>query len=255
MSEVFDIERERALLCGPIGFEHYIGWSFEEAVGNHALSRSGQMLVGLAVNCIAVGFDNEALGLLQKAKKWLEHAIATEEKPNHYFKYGTEASRHENLALCNWLLNNRHDQENLDAAVSFGALYNAENAPTKDSAAIELPVYIDAGHFDDALTFSTRLWGAKKPSRLRGIKSEAAACYVLAAARIHDEYSDEQVRAAIEGFLRHQVPDFLKRGAYPYLARWLKIAHWNDNEHRLKAYETVRRCYDYLPDVVRPSFG
>jgi hypothetical protein len=249
----FEPENVKRQLLSETGVEYFLARSLDDAAASRALTRGADMRIVEGVRCVLVDFNDEARELLYKAKEWLEHAIATEEKPRHYFRYGTEAGRHENLALCNWLLSDLDDHENLNAAVSFGALYNADNPPNKEAVAIELPVYIDARCYDEALALYERHWGAKKPTGLKSIKGEAAMSYVIAAAHVRREYSDEEVSSAIDGFLRHKVPDFLEHGGYPYLARWLKIAHWSDNPQRLSAFETVRRCYDYLPNVARPN--
>lgn len=251
MSEVFNIERERELLRGPVGFAHYLGWSFEESVCDRSLSQSGTMLLGMAVNCVLVGFDNEARELLRKAKEWLENAIGSQERPRQYFPGGTEALRHQDLALCNWLLNDMDDRENLDAAVRNKELYYGTEKQDRISISIILPVYIDAGRYEQALSLFEQYWGNKRPANVNRIRGEAAMSYVLAAASLHNVYSDDEVQAAFKSFLTHKVPDFLDHGNYPAVARWLKIAFWNDNPARTSAFETVRKCYDYLPNVVR----
>jgi hypothetical protein len=248
----FDPEQVRLQLRGPVGIDYYRPKQLQEVANDRSLSGTSDGILITGIRCILVGFDTDARELLRKAKQWLEHAIEAEEQPRHYFRYGTEATRHENLALCNWLLDDLDDRDNLDAGINFGALYNAEYPTSKEAAAIELPVYVDARRYDEALALYERHWGANKPSRPKSVKSEAAMAYIIAATNSRGEFSDEDVQVAADGFLRRNIPEFLERGGYPYLARWLKIVHWNDRPVRSRAFETVRRCSDYLPNVERP---
>ncbi len=81
---------------------------------------------------------------------------------------------------------------------------------------------------------------------------EGGFCYALAAHKLRGEYSVEDVQVGGEYFLKRNVPEFIQYD-YERLARWLKILHWNDEPTRLSAFETVRKCFDYLPGVERPA--
>jgi ribosomal protein L30/L7E len=210
-------------------------------------------MLNTAVHCILVRFDDEARELLRKVKEWLEYAIGIREVPGNYFHGGTEATRHKELALCNWLLSDCHDRENLAASVHWRDIYFAEDTrPIKADVAPTLPLYLDAGKYMEALGLFGRLWGPKRPTNVKRIRGEAGMSYVIAATKVRHEYSEDDVKASLNNFLSHQVPEFLDHGNYQAMARWLKIAFWNENPQRLSAFETVRKCYDYLPNVVRP---
>ena len=76
------------------GIEHFEGRA-------NCLLRDG-------IRCCLVGFFEVGNALLVKARRWYEAAIEECEIPRHYFHGGTESSRHENLALCNWLIESRY---------------------------------------------------------------------------------------------------------------------------------------------------
>jgi hypothetical protein len=240
-------------IFGPVGINYYRAKLLHETAEKRAVANVADGMLSEAIRCILVDLDNEARELLRKAKEWLEYAIGANEKPpRDYYHGGTEAIRHENLALCNWLLSDLHDQEDLYSAVRNHEIFDAESRLLKASAAIVLPVYIDSARYELALGLFQRYWPGKHPTNPKHVRGEAAMSYVIAATKLRHEYSDNDVKAGLDNFLGHQVPKFLDHGGYTYLARWLKIAFWNDNSQRLSAFETVRKCYDYLPNVVRP---
>lgn len=252
MNRVFDPQTEKEHLLEIYGIQRSRSQSLEAASSKGAVTSTVRGILYDAMRCVIVGFDYEARELLGKAVEWLGYAIEAGEKP--YFQYGTEALRHENLAICNWLLTNEHDQRNLNEAVRYEELYENSTKPDKVAASIVLPVYIDARHYTEALVLFEKYWGQKRPANVKRMTGEGGMSYIIAASKLRNEYTAEQVHLAGESFLRANMAKFLQ-GHYITAARWLKILHWNDVPNPSSAFETVRRCYDYLPGVERPEFS
>jgi hypothetical protein len=253
MSE-FNADKVRQQIFGPVGVKYYRAKSLGVAAERRNIAVVADGMLSEAIRCLLVEYDNEARELLRISKEWLEFAIGIKEKPpNSYFHGGTEASRHENLALCNWLLKDSHDSVNLDAAVRNEELYQCQNKLSKTSIEMSLRLFIDAGAFANAITIFERTWPGKPPANPARVCGEAAMSYVVAAAKVRNAYSDDKVRASFEHFLRCRVPKFLNHGGYSYLVRWLKIAFWNDNPNRASAFDTARKCFSYLPARAHPA--
>jgi hypothetical protein len=94
--------------------------------------------------------------------------------------------------------------------------------------------------------------GLKPPKRLRSIQGEGTMSYVLARHRLGLEYSEEEVRAALDSFFKRNMREqWLDRGQYDTVALWMKIAFWRPGDDPIA---TLLRCYDYLPEFERPKY-
>lgn len=239
----FSLTKIRQQLDSEIGIANYLGKSLEEFTAINAVMPMSCALLGEGVRCILVGYDDAGHELLAKAKEWLEYAVSIEEKPRIYFRGGTEAGRFSYLALCTWLVEDVHDEESLLKEVEWQNLSFSEDRIVKGELNLALPSYVDAGEFRQAVElFESKF---KAPKSLKSIRSEGAMAYVIAKAKLGEDYSTSDVADAVERFFRYKFPEFMKDGQYIPLAHWTKIAYWNDKQ-ALSAPETVRKCLDYL---------
>ena len=115
----FDPDTSREMLLGPVGIRYYLSADFDSLRTDRALGGSADGALLKAIECVLVAFDEPAVWLLEKAKGWLEAAIAMDERPNRYDRNFTEAQRHEDLAQCNWLLTGVHDAETIAGRLRF----------------------------------------------------------------------------------------------------------------------------------------
>ena len=148
---MFDVTKAREQLHGPIGTRYYLDQVLEDVAALNGVTGTSDGMLGQGTRCLLVGYDDAGRELLAKTIEWLQFAISHQEVPRHYFHGGTEASRYENLALCNWLLHDRHDQESLARAVHWQNVYYEESGIDKQGLSIALPTYVDAGEYRQAV--------------------------------------------------------------------------------------------------------
>ena len=91
------------------------------------------------------------------------------------------------------------------------------------------------------------------PGNLAEINREGSMAYVMCLHQLGRGYTDAEVQAATEQFLKRSVRDWLDRGQFPTVARWMKLAYWRGEESRQAAWQSLLRCYDFLPGVKRPT--
>ncbi len=245
MSE-FDADNVKAHLRGESGLAQYYSLSLPAEERKREVALAAASMMRAAVRCVLVELDFDARMLLEKAKEWLEFAIQRQEKNPGYCVNGTDAWRHEMLAMCNWLATDVDDQANLKEAVGFNELYYNSNQLTKSAVTAILPTYVDARRNAQAIEIYEETWEGKRPTSVERTTSESTLAYIIATAKRRGEFTSAQAAAAGRSFLRAQAAKLLTNGGEVRLARWLKILHWNDNPQRQSAYETVRRCHEYL---------
>ena len=250
----FDIENLKRILNGDVGYEWCLGRPFAEAESVGGLGSSANADLTYVIDCLLVGYLKPAELLLEKAREWLAIAIENEEHPNYYFADGTEALRYYDMSLINWLLKGAHDAESLAKYIEHKDRYlQGDVARDKVSVSFILPDYVDAGRYDRALEIFENTPGLKKPIRPNQIRNEAGMVYVMCRCKLGLEYTEEQMRAALNTFLNRNVNNWLVRGHAQRAAKWMKIAYWNDNRDRLTPGDAVLKCYDHLPHCQPPS--
>jgi hypothetical protein len=254
MGKKFDPQGIRERLLGATGYAWTLGHRFEEsqaigALGNHAGSD-----LGVAIQCLLVGFEDPARRLLERAAEWVQIAVATRERPSRYFPGGTEAIWFETLALSNWLLSNRHDTESYRrfAEHQDRCLTNRSVARNKTEVSFALPSYVDAGMYERALQIFEATPGLAPPTAST-IQGEARMSYVVSRHRLGLQYSSTEFEAMATKFLRRNIDAWLGDGHWSSAARWMKIIHWNGAEPPISAKEALLKCYDYLPGRERPG--
>ncbi len=252
----FDPLESRKILDGPIGFQRYLAKDLKTEQGYSAVGNCAGGMLTAAIDCILVGYRASARKLLSKCKTWYEYAIERDEKPRGYESWATEAMRYRSVALCNWLLCDVDDLENSKKAVGCWESYNAEH-PDFDKAetSIVLPEYIDARAYKEALAFFDTTPGMNKPASPARVKTEGQMSYVIAAMHERKEYTFEEVTGALGKFLKRSAARLLADGQSAAVARWMKIAHFNEVSHPLPAEEALLKVYDYLPNVEFPGYA
>ena len=245
--EQFDPEKRREMLLNPIGgYEWSLRNSFDDAQACGGLGGSADSKLGRAVQCSLVGFDEPAERLLKQAAQWVQVAIASDERPQRYFPGGTEASRFETLALCHWLLDNRHDAENLRRFVEYKDLYlNGKKHADKVGVSLGIAAYVDAGAFQRTLEIVNGTRGLSPPKTLAP-RNETQMAYILSSNHLGLGYTPDDVRAATTKLLSRNINAWLTDGDAVRAAQWLKVIHWNDTDRSLSAKQTLMKAYDYL---------
>src|SRR5438105_4143343 len=116
----FDPAHERQILLGDCGYEFDLARDIEQSKAVGGRGSSADAFLGTAIRCLLCGLAEPASQLLKKAKQWVTAALAECEIPKRYLQCirdepyildGETAHRYQTLALCNWLLYDRHDVE------------------------------------------------------------------------------------------------------------------------------------------------
>jgi len=248
----FDPDTSREMLLGPVGIRYYLSADFDSLRTDRALGGSADGALLKAIECVLVAFDEPAVWLLEKAKGWLEAAIAMDERPNRYDRNFTEAQRHEDVAQCNWLLTGVHDAENHRRAIAFQDSYRGDTAWDEQDIDCCLADYYEAREHARVCEIFEGVPGIARPD-LPDVKGEGSMAYVMCLHQLGRGYSDAEVQSATERFLKRSVPGWLDRGQFPTVARWMKLAYWRGEESRQAAWQSLLRCYDFLPGVNRPE--
>lgn len=223
----------REILHGPVGIDYELSCDLQEYADLRAVGNCADGMLPTGIKCILVGYRDAAKELLTKCKTWYEYAIETEEKPKGYVRGFTEATRHGNLALSNWLLSGSDDLENQRKSVEYSIEHDLRpDQIDKTSTSIVLPEYIDGRAYAAALSLFEATPGMKKPASPGQVRTEGQMSYLIAAMHERKEYSLEEVTEALSKFLNRSVARLLGEGQSAAVARWMKIAHVNEAAQR-----------------------
>ncbi len=243
---MFDPIKTKHELDGDVGYEWSLARDFDKSRSLGGLSSSANAYLNMAVKCLLVGYDRPAQQLLKKAFNWLTTAIRDEERPRAYAAKGTEARRHLDLALCNWLLHERQDRESFCLYVeNYEEFLSASGlAQNKAEISFALPHYVDAGAYRQALARYANA-GMSPPESLASIRTEGQMSFVFCHYRLGEKYSAMDVELATEKFLKRNVNAWLIDGHFLRAAEWMKIIHWQEGIG-VTAPQVLLKCYDYL---------
>jgi hypothetical protein len=250
----FDPQECRRRLDNDIGgYAWALRHSVEQTASEGGLASSASADLDIAIKCILVRYDGPALQLLNRVRDWLMLAFANNERPYVYSKGGTEAHWHLDLALCNWLLGNQHDEENFRLYVQNEEYHlgHTHLAQDKREISLVLPHYVDAGAYQEALARYAGA-GLAPPARLSAIRTEGQMSYVLCRQQVGEDYGPGEVEAATDRFLSRSLHDLLRNGQWSRAAEWMKIRHWN-RRSGVSAVQALMKCYDYIPGVLPPA--
>jgi hypothetical protein len=251
---IFDPVKRRSLLLGDLGVEWELRQDFDECRALGGLGGNADAFLGSGILCLLIGLDQSASKLFQKAKQWIEAAIANDERPNWYRAGGTEASRYHTLAICNWLLDARHDADSFQHYVSFEDQYfmDPQVARDKIEASLVVPAYVSARALQRALEIIA-MARIPEPKSLNGIRSEAQMSYALARHRLGLEFTSDEIDTALQRFLTRHMDKWLGDGHAVRAAEWMKIAYWDPSESRISPHDAILKCYQHLPNCTRPT--
>ena len=226
--------------------------NLDEAREHRSLYGFGSSMLGTGIECFLLGYFEDGREISTKALSFLRTAVAEKEIPKSYNRGATEKLQLCDFALCEWLVESRNDLNKRTEAVRWKELwFDSLGRTDKTEVQLTLPYYLDAEEYD-ALFHRYDAAGLKPPKSLRNIRGQGTMSYVLARHRRGLEYSDEEVRAALDSFLKRNVrEDWLDRGQYDTVALWMKIAFWQPGDDPIA---TLLRCYDYLPEFERPKY-
>jgi len=249
---LFNPHKTREHLDAIYGVPLHRSRNIEEVAEINALGSHASSMISSAIRCILVGYDDVGHELLAKSKLWAEEAIKKDEPQAQDIPPGEDFIIHEELALCNWLLSGKHDEENSRAGVRNSSLYYSGCKKDKVSIALAISAYIDAFAYEATLELIESTPGLKQPSSAKRVSGPAGMSYIIAAHHVRDEYSADEVQAALQKFLQRKMCEWV-HGHYSTLARWLKIAYFNESETPLTPKETLLKAYDYLLDAEYPG--
>ncbi len=244
----FDPQSRRRNLKTEV-LDYLYNLSYEKIFHERTLGSSGCITLNIATQCYLVGLLSDGSTLLQKAHTFLRSA---HEQNEEHGAFGIGAIL-AHLAIAHWFLERRTDLKSLVLCVDWKEeRFAAERTkPDKGEVQLALTPYLEAERYE-TLIARYESAGLKPPKNIRRILGEGTMCYVLARHRLGLEYTDEEITAALETFLKRSVKEWLGRyGRFITAARWMKIAHWKPGDDPVA---TLLRCYDYLPGLKPPKY-
>ena len=254
--DVFDPVELRERLDGGSGYRWCLAFDYDEARTNGALASNASDDITVAIQCLLVAYDEPARQLLEKARKWLAVPVEGHDAQGVYEETSgiPKSQPYESLAMCNWLLEGKHDTRNLERAVAIQEheCDARKGMRTKLNVSLTLAMYVDAGAYQQAVDRFTTTSGLTPPKSLGVIRGEGQMCYAICRQRLGQEYTEAEIMAAAEKFvgrpgLNTGVATWLRTGSYDMAARWMKIVHWREGNAGISPKEAVLKCYDYLP--------
>jgi hypothetical protein len=243
------IERSRDLLTSPVGYPMLLEEDLEEARAKHVLTNYADAMLNAAVRCLLVGLDAPGEQLLVKAASWLQLAIESSEKQYDHNPDRNEANRFGDLALCNWLLHNKHDRDNLHQAVVHLERYLAGVPEEHLVAALSKAflIYLDAGEHSRIITWCEGhglfpLSDAMEDVELDAMEAGGMMARVLALRRLGSGPPQAVVDAMLRTFLPLRLEAKFDLLQFDSVARWMKIIHWRE-EGALSSRAALLKCY------------
>ncbi len=250
----FNPEFSRERLLDPIGgYEWSLQSDMEGAKHVGGIGPTADSNSNIAAECLFVGFDEPAKRLLRRAVEWVQIAIESNERPQHYFPGATEAGRFQTLAQCNWLLHGQHDINALQRFVENKDRYlNSQKRKDKIGVSLGILTYVNAGAFERTLEIIESTPRLALPTSLTA-RNEAQMAYILSRHHLGLQYSPSEVHTATTRFLKRNIDTWLSNGHSDRAAEWLKIIYWNDSDRALSPKQVLMKAYDYLPGRVPPE--
>lgn len=253
--EDFDQAEEKKALDGDVGYRWCLARSLEDVKARGGLVGNADSDISVAVACLLVGYDEPARQLLEKARQWLTVAIGGEKGGTDHDAGRWPASMpYYDLAMCNWLLDGKQDRESFKLAVGVQEReYNTHRKwRVKSEVSLALAEYVDAGAYQIALDRFAATAGLTPPKSLSAIRGEAQMCYAICRQRLGQQYTEAEIMAAADKFLRRPglntgIATWLRNGLYTTAVRWMKIIHWREGVEGISPKQVVLKCYDYLP--------
>jgi hypothetical protein len=247
----FSREETRERLARPTGTVALsLKQDFQGSRAVNGLASSAAHFLNEAIECLLAGLDGPAGELLHKAQHWLQTAIETREVPRRYVPDRTEQERYAHLALCNWLLRNRHDRESLEQAVvhierELGAVPNRH---LRGALVWAFQVYLEAGEYSRIIRLCEQHDFFPLPTDLASCdigQDTGTMCRILAHHRLGLGYPEEYVTTALNFFLPPAIESMFAYLQFDLIARWMKVIHWRGESTPPSAADAVLRCLLY----------
>jgi len=241
--EIFNIETQKAIMSGDVGYPFLLSRSFAAAEQANGLSTSAIAFFNAAVKCLIVGLTSPAEQLLKKAEEWLLYAIKNNEKLNRYFLHATEASRYYTLSLLNWMIRNSHDTNSLRQSTEFRDLYLSDIQKwDKIAISMILPEYFDAGRYSRAIEIFEKTPGFHLPKQINRIKTEGAMICIMCRHQLEIDDRRDELAIGIQAFLNRNMNQWLVNGHFDVAARWMKIVYWKQGSTGISSRDALMKC-------------
>jgi hypothetical protein len=251
--EKFDPIKGREFLLSEIGLRWSLSLDLGEALGRGVAASNARSFLSQGIESILLGLDQPAVWLLEKAQEWAAAGIEAREKYAIWETEGPNPLYHAELAMCNWLLHGIHDTNNLRSFFELEERTRLEDGWDDREVELGLPYYLEAGELVRACEIFETTPGLSRPTDLGAIAGEGSMAYVICLHRLGRAFAADDVQKAVRGFLARSVPDFLARGQFESVARWMKLIFWDGKESRDAAWQALLRCYEFLPGVSKPG--
>jgi hypothetical protein len=245
--DTFDKDRIRQALEGPAGYNWLLLDTLESARSKQAIGFRARLMLNDAVRCLLVHLESPAERLALRAVEWSRRALEEAERGPTYEPLYSEAMLWTTIAFGTWITQDLHDSESYSKVAEHLRRYHLQT-PLDDKVSVSLTLveYLDAAACEEALDVFERTPNLRPPKDPLALQFEAGLVYVRCAHTLTSTYSYETVGAATDRFLKKNVNTWLTRGQATRAARWMKVVHWNADEGRSSAHDTILRCYDYL---------
>ncbi|NEJ03337.1 hypothetical protein GR216_36050 [Rhizobium leguminosarum] len=216
-----------------------------------------------AIELQLVGFRSEIEAIVHKANRWLENALAHDEK------LGANQDLHRTLlhwarAIGTWLEDASNDEGHWDQARLYEeAAWRFEGRPWPRNEIVKsgLDDYMafayQSGEHDDGFEAGIDMyehWIGEKPLSLKKVLKPYEFGYALCLHRARGQFDQNELFEAGRRMLQANLEQtWLGGGQYLRAATWLKIVYW-DRDQALTPLETILKAYDNMPNVPRPDF-
>jgi hypothetical protein len=235
-------------MTGPGGAALSLSYDFESSKRRNGLTSCGWSFLKLGAQCVLAGLDDLADQVLQKTRTWLTAAIELPEESTWAHGH-PQGRRFANLALCNWLLDNRHDVVSLSRSIEFleAGLVTSPRDDTSQTVGFNklMWVCLDAGDYARIERLCEEYGVNSPPSADRLVEVEPHGgifCRVLARQKLNMDYTDEEIAAYLGVFTPAFVRILLEEVSYDNLALFMKIVHWRGENTPPTAKDAVRLC-------------
>jgi hypothetical protein len=238
----------------------YLNKVYDEArpMGNVALSD-----LEVVIKAYLLGLHQELSPVIPRSLKWLDLAIAKDEKLgiNHdYHRKELQWAK----AMGLWLEDNVTDEESWHKARVYEEVsWRCDQEPVTrreivndalddymafSCQAIEEPEELEAG-----IDMYEHWIGATKLNFKKTLKPKEYG-YALCLHHARYQFDEAELLAAGQKMLTANLQEkWLGGGQYTRAATWLKTVYWNSGI-TTTPLETILKAYDHMPDVPRPDY-
>ena len=247
----FPVAEHRKHLRAVYGVQRLLGESISHARSGRFLASWARACYSDGVQAALCGLDSEASDLLNRAREWLQTAIAEQEVPeHHYFPLVHEANCHLKLALCHWLLDGSINSDHAATACDYLTKYFA-GRPGKIEVAHNLPAFAIATRFKELIDHFHACKTLKPPRNLRGIKCPGRISFLIGRNVLEDDPNDDALHSALDSFFQYQIPVCLHvrdqgLGTYDDVPSWMLIQSQFFTSETTAGITALRNALSYV---------